>query len=314
MTCVRCWRRDPEVVCLVLVKFCFILNPRSGRNLGNTRLLDRTRAFIAQHALDARVVLTEHPRHATELARQAVAAGCEHVVAIGGDGTLNEVAAALIDSPAVLGLVPCGSGNGFGRHLGIKNDGPDAYQALLSGRVRTVDTGVANGHPFVNVMGVGFDAEISRRFNRLTKRGFAAYLHTTVRLYFGYRRENYCVQGSGAPFRGKAFLIAVANSDQYGNDCYIAPGASVSDGQLDLTVIRRADLVQSLPLAYRLFKGTVQRCDSVVCMRNSTFTIERDQPGPIHTDGEVHETGARVDIEVKPASLKVLVPLTHEPR
>ncbi|HRE80525.1 MAG TPA: diacylglycerol kinase family lipid kinase [Opitutaceae bacterium] len=290
------------------MKFRFILNPRSGRNLGNNRLLDRTRAFIARYALDATVVLTERPRHATELARQAVVDGCERVVAIGGDGTLNEVAAALIDSSAVLGLVPCGSGNGFGRHLGIKDDGPNAYRTLLSGRVRAVDTGVANGHPFVNVMGVGFDAEISRRFNRLTKRGFAAYLHTTVRLYLGYRRENYCVQGGGASFRGKAFLIAVANSDQYGNDCYIAPGASVSDGQLDLTVIRRADLLQSLPLAYRLFRGTVRQCDSVVCLRNPIFTIERDQPGPIHTDGEVHETVARVDIEVRPASLNVLIP------
>lgn len=290
------------------LKVRFILNPRSGRTPGNARLLEKTRAFVSAHGLSAEVVLTERPRHATKLARQAIADGCDRVVAVGGDGTLNEVATALIGSPSVLGLLPCGSGNGFGRHLGIVKAGDAAFQALLEGEVRTVDTGTVNGIPFVNVMGVGFDAEISTRFNQLTKRGFPAYLRTTLQLYFRYRRRSYTVRSGGEARQVRAFLIAVANSDQYGNNCYIAPGASVSDGALDLSVIKRADVLNALPLVYRLFSGTADRSSSMMCLRGSAFSIERDAPGPVHTDGEVHQTGRLLEIRVNPGSLKVVVP------
>ena len=154
-----------------MIKTRFIFNPRSGHNAKDPRLLERARAFIRVHALDADVVLTERPRHATELARRAVADGCGLVIAIGGDGTLNEVAAGLVGMPAVFGLVPCGSGNGLGRHLGIPGPGKGAFRLLLEGRVREIDTGVVNGIPFFNAMGFGFDAEIADRFNHLARRG-----------------------------------------------------------------------------------------------------------------------------------------------
>ncbi|TAG32653.1 MAG: diacylglycerol kinase family lipid kinase, partial [Verrucomicrobia bacterium] len=139
----------------------FIFNPRSGHNARNPWLLQRARDFILEHRLDAVVVPTERPRHATELARRALDEGCELVVAIGGDGTMNEVASALVGSSATLGLIPCGSGNGLGRHLGIPGPGKGAFRALLSGHTRTIDTGIADRHPFFNATGLGFDAEIS---------------------------------------------------------------------------------------------------------------------------------------------------------
>ncbi|MFH1499559.1 MAG: diacylglycerol kinase family protein [Verrucomicrobiota bacterium] len=290
------------------MKIRFIFNPRSGHNARNPYLLERTRLFIAEHRLDADVVLTSHPRHATELARRAVDEGCDRVVAIGGDGTLNEVAAALVNTPAALGLIPCGSGNGLGRHLGIPGPGKGAYRTLLTGRVRQIDTGTAAGIPFFNAMGVGFDAEISTRFNHLHRRGLGAYIRTGFKAWNDYRPEHYRIQNGTSSVETAAFIATVANSDQYGNDCFIAPGASVDDGQLDLTLLTKVNLLTALPLAARLFAGKIGGGAGVIRLRGDHFTITRERPGPLHTDGEVHETGATIDVRVLPRSLNIVVP------
>ncbi len=247
------------------MKARFIFNPRSGHNARNPYLLDRAKAFIAEQRLDATVVLTERPRHATDLARAAVTDGCDLVVAIGGDGTMNEVAAALTGTTTALGLIPCGSGNGLGRHLGIPNPGQGAFRALLHGRPRAMDVGFANGIPFFNAMGLGFDAEISEQFNHLTRRGLPAYVRTTGRLWFKYQPQLYTIRNGTSQLTTPAFIVAVANSDQYGNDCFIAPGATVDDGELDLTVIKRVSLLSALPLAAPSSKKSTAAVRSRVC-------------------------------------------------
>lgn len=291
-----------------MIKTRFIFNPRSGHNAKNPRLLDRARAFIREHALDANVVLTERPRHATELARRAVTEGCGLVVAIGGDGTLNEVAAGLVGTNAVFGLIPCGSGNGLGRHLGIPGPGQGAFRTLIEGRVRAIDTGEINGIPFFNAAGFGFDAEIAHRFNQLTRRGLSAYVRTTLGALAHYRAQPCLIRNGVASLQTNAFLLTVANSDQYGNDCFIAPGASVEDGQLDLTVITRASVFNAGPLAARLFLKKIGGSSSVVRLRGDHFTIERAAPGLIHTDGETHVADATLEIVVRPRSLRIMVP------
>ena len=287
----------------------FIFNPRSGHNARNPWLVGYTRAFIAEHGLDADVVPTERPRHATELALRALDEGRRLVVAIGGDGTMNEVASALVGTDATLGLIPCGSGNGLGRYLGIPGPGKGAYRALLAGHTRLIDSGLAAGHRFFNAMGLGFDAEISARFNALGSRGLPAYARTTLKTLLGYRPQHYVIRGDGfSPLSAPAFLVAVANSDQYGNDCFIAPHARVDDGLLDLTLLRRLTFFNALPLAERLFTKRIDGSPSVVRLRAPRFVIERSAAGPIHTDGEVRECGREVEVAVHPSSLRVAVP------
>ena len=286
----------------------FIFNPHSGHNARNPWLLDRARAFIAEHKLDATVVPTEHPLHATDLARRAIDEGCGLVVAIGGDGTMNEVATALVGTDVTLGLIPCGSGNGLGRHLGIPGPGKGAFRALLANHSRVIDTGLADGHAFFNAMGLGFDAEISARFNALTSRGLSSYVRTASRTLFGYRTVNYTIHADDKEVSSRAFIVAVANSDQYGNDCYIAPGARVDDGLLDLTVIRRLTPFNVLPLAERLFTKRIAGSPSVTRLRAKRFVIERSAPGPLHTDGEVRESDASIEVRVLPSSLRIAVP------
>ena len=294
------------------MKTRFIFNPVSGMRARNVRLLPLLRDFIGGRALDADLVATEGPGHATVLAREAVQAGCTRVVAVGGDGTMNEVAQALLHTPASLGLVPCGSGNGLALHLGLPLAPIAALElvASLGGRVAAVDTGSVNGHPFFNAMGLGLDADVSRRFNLLTRRGLPAYARTAWTA-FSQRQSQLCtITANGQRESLEILLIAVANSDQYGNRAFIAPGARVDDGQLDLVAIRPVGLLGACAIGARLFLGNLDRSQHVRRLRGSHFTIERPAPGLVHTDGETHATGTTVEIAVHPRSLRLVVPAT----
>ncbi len=287
-----------------------IFNARSGRLRRNAQLLPLLRNFIAAHGLDAELVLTEGPGHATVLAREAVRDGCGRVIAVGGDGTVNEVAQALRDTPAVLAIVPTGSGNGLARHLRLPGS-PAAALALATAadvRVANLDTGAVNGRPFFNAMGLGLDAEISRRFNRLTRRGLPAYLRTALGAFLGCRAERCVVTAGGQTEALEVLLIAIANSDQYGNGARIAPGARADDGILDLVAVGRVGPVGGAILAARLFLGSFDRGPGVRHLRCARFRIERAAPGIIHTDGEVHPADALLEIVVHPRSLQVVVP------
>ena len=294
------------------MKTRFIFNPVSGRHARNARLLPLLRDFIGARALDADLVATEGPGHATELARAAVAAGCTRVVAVGGDGTMNEVAQALLHTPAALALVPCGSGNGLALHLGLPLSPLAALElvAAVGGRVVAVDTGSVNGRPFFNAMGLGLDAEVSRRFNHLTKRGLPAYARTAFAA-FAERKTEHCHITSGSRRESvEALLIAVANSDQYGNRAYIAPGARVDDGQLDLVAVGPVSLFGAAALGARLFLGNIDRSAGVRRFRGPRFTIERPAAGLVHTDGETHATSATIEVRVHPRSLRIVIPAT----
>ncbi|MDX2185461.1 MAG: diacylglycerol kinase family lipid kinase [Opitutaceae bacterium] len=290
-------------------RFKLIFNPKSGRNARDTRILERARRFV-QECPGAELAFTEAPHHATELAREAAEAGFDCVVAIGGDGTLNEVAAALAGTEVSLGLVPCGSGNGLGRHLGIPGPGRGAFKTLLEGRIRTIDTGVVNGIPFFNAMGLGFDAEISQRFNRLTRRGLGAYVRTTLRLLHAYQPEHYTIEWPGGGLRLEAFILAIANSDQYGNDCFIAPGARVDDGLVNLTALPRVSLGNAIPLAIRLFNRSIHQAGTVKTGQAPSFVIHRSRPGLVHTDGEIREMPQTLHVACRPRSLNIRVPGT----
>lgn len=292
------------------MKLRFIVNPRSGKRRRNAGILGLLREFIAARAIDGDIVSTEGPGHATEIARDAVAAGCLRIVAVGGDGTVNEVAQALIHSPAALGLVPCGSGNGLALHLELPTALSDALELATgtSGRIVELDTGTVNGLPFVNAMGMGLDAEVSRRFNRLARRGFIAYTRTALAAFLRRKAERCTISVGGHRELVDALLIAVANSDQYGNHAKIAPHARVDDGMLDLVAVRPTGLLGAGLLGAQLFLGSIDRSPRVRRLRGARFLIERPAAGLIHTDGETHVASATLEVLVRPRSLRFIVP------
>lgn len=292
------------------MKTRFIFNPVSGRNRRRPWFAASIRDFISSRSLDAELVTTDAPGHATELAREAAHAGCEQVVAVGGDGTMNEVAQALLHTPAALALVPCGSGNGLALHLGLPLAplGALALIAGAGGRVAALDTGAADGWPFFNAMGLGLDADVSHRFNSLAKRGLPGYVRTAIAAVRALRPERVCITSCNFRDEFDVLLVAVANSDQYGNNARIAPGARVDDGLLDLVAVAPVGLFGAALLAARLFTGTLHESSRVRRLRARRFVIDRVAPGLIHTDGETHSAGARVEVAVQPRSLRVLVP------
>lgn len=292
------------------MKTCFIFNPHSGRNRRRPWFAQSIREFIAARAIEARFAVTEGPGHATELAREAVRAGHEVVVAVGGDGTMNEVAQGVLNTPAALALVPCGSGNGLALHLGLPRSPLGALQlATGSGsRIVAVDTGLANGRPFFNAMGLGLDADVSQRFNRLTRRGLPAYARVAWSAVRELKPERCLITSGPRQEALEVLLIAIANSDQYGNNARIAPGARVDDGRLDLVAIKAVGFLGAATLVPRLFLGNIDQSPHVVRLTGPRFVIDRVTPGLIHTDGETHATPARVEIAVQPRSLRMLIP------
>lgn len=285
------------------LKTRFIVNPRSGRA---QRALPAVRAFAA--ARGAEVVLTERSRHASELAARALDHGVTLVVAVGGDGTMNEIASVLTGSAATLGLVPCGSGDGLGRHLGVHGTVAHALAILENGTPSVIDTATADGHPFFTASGIGFEAEIGQRFNQLQRRGFFRYLTTGAKAFRAWQAEDYTVHCAAEKISIRAFTLAVGNANQYGNDAFIAPGASVTDGLIDLCAVRPVTLWNAVPLLAQLFRGTLTDGRDALLRRAPRFVVERPAPGLLHTDGEIHSAGTAIEFVARPASLRIMCP------
>jgi diacylglycerol kinase (ATP) len=287
----------------VRLKTHFIVNPRSGKA---ATALEAVKSFARDRG--ATLTITERSGHAGELARRALAENCELIVAVGGDGTMNEIASILVNSHAIFGLIPCGSGDGLGRHLGIHGSIDRALTLLVDGKPRNIDTGLANGRPFFAVAGLGFEAEIATRFNRLTKRGFWRYLATSARAWRQFVPISCSVVHGRERESLRAFTVAVANTDQYGNGARIAPNALVDDGLLDLTAVPPVSIITALPLVVRLFSGRLFP-PSVWRRRAANFVVEDLPPGlTLHTDGETQPAGSQVNFSIQPASLRVMAP------
>lgn len=287
------------------MKALFLINERSGtRRRYDVRELIRGACDWLEHEL--------RPCNSKEELDGVIAGAARErfdvVYAVGGDGTVHEVAKRLIGTGLALGILPTGSGNGFARHVGLPTAPRDSLLACRNGRIATIDTAEVDGRPFVGVMGIGFDAYIAERFASSTTRGLRTYARETLRGFAAYRPEEYALAIDGAETRRTAFIIAVANSSQYGNDARIAPLASLQDGLLDVVVIRDKPLLRAPLMMARLFAGTIHRARGVDAAQGREIVIRRAAPGPAHLDGEPVTLGETLTVRVRPASLRVLVP------
>jgi diacylglycerol kinase (ATP) len=271
----------------------------------------RIEALLARHPVDGRVVLTAAPGHARALAREAIDAGADLVVAWGGDGTINEVASALVHGPAALGIVPVGSGNGLAREVGVPSSPGAALRAAITGTDRIIDAGELNGRIFFSAAGVGFDAHVAGVFASSSAhvRGFTSYAAAAVREMFRYRAGTYRISADGLPAREcRALFVSVANTRQWGNGALIAPGALMDDERLDLVIVAARPPIVVLANAWRLFAGSVSGWSAVSSMRVHAATITTTPPAPVHVDGEPAGVASAIDLRVVPAALRVRAP------
>jgi YegS/Rv2252/BmrU family lipid kinase len=258
------------------------------------------------------VFVTERPGHARDLARAAVARGARLVMAWGGDGTINEVASALVFGDVPLGIVPAGSGNGLARQLSISRTPADAIRQALGAEPRRIDVGEMGDRLFVNVAGIGFDAYVAWKFNEegSRHRGLVTYASIAGRALMTYTPASYTIRTDDADVACpavRAVLVTVANSPEFGNGAIIAPGARVDDGLLDLVVMEERSRLNTILQLPRLFQGTVDRAKGCSIRRIGRATIESDQPMVYHVDGEPVSGGTSLRVRVHPGALYVAV-------
>ncbi|HXA02297.1 MAG TPA: YegS/Rv2252/BmrU family lipid kinase [Cytophagaceae bacterium] len=287
-------------------KILFIINPVSG---GNRRkdMPQLIKANIDPDRLDAFIVMTEFRGHATILAEEALKQGIKRIVAVGGDGTINETARALLHTEASFGIIPSGSGNGLARHLKIPLDTIRALQVLNNAKIVSIDTGNVNGKAFFCTAGVGFDAHIGKVFADKKVRGFRTYISSAFNEFFRYKPSTYKLLIEGTEMEKKAFCITFANASQYGNNAYICPDAAIEDGFLDICIIEPFPLYAAFDMARRLFEKSIFNSKYVSRVRIKQFLLRSDQDMIAHVDGEPHEEGKEILVKVLPGSLKVMV-------
>ncbi len=288
-------------------RIVFVINPTSGTTNKDVmpQLIDK---YIDSDSNDVSTVFTEYAGHASEIASKCVNEGVDVVVAVGGDGTVNEVARALAESDTALGIVPCGSGNGLARHLMLPMNVKGALEIINNGLVHSLDYGIIDGHPFFCTCGMGFDAFISKKFASAGKRGPLTYIENVLKEGLKYEPETYELTLDGnetEPY--KAFLISVANASQYGNDAYIAPQASMSDGFLDVVIMEPFDILEAPQVGIDLMNKTLNKSSKIKCFKAKDIRIRRKEEGAIHYDGDPIDAGKDIHIQLRPHAIKMIV-------
>ena len=282
-----------------------LINPISGTRDKNG-ICDLTATRLQGGGIDLDIAHTQYKGHGAELARKAAEGGADIVVVAGGDGTVNEVASALLHTDTALGIIPCGSGNGLARSLGLPMDFEAAIDIIGRNMPCAVDCGVADGRPFFCTFGMGFDAVVTEKFASGERRGKMQYVRSALLEFINFTPDSYALEIDGEIYTEEALLIAVCNTPQYGNNAYIAPRASLTDGLLDVTVIRNSPVIQQAMAGIGLLSGQIDRNRYVDTFKAKDVKIIRLKDGPAQIDGEPLTLGRKVSIHCEPACLKVL--------
>jgi YegS/Rv2252/BmrU family lipid kinase len=294
----------------------FIVNPVSGTNQ-KKKVVKKIPEYFSKNSFDITIKYTEYAGHAAEIASEAVRLGVDIVVAVGGDGTVNETARVLVHSDVALGIVPCGSGNGLARHLFLPMNVDGALQIISECNIHTLDYGLINDKPFFCTAGVGFDAFLSDKFNKAGRRGFLTYVENALKEGVKYEPETYELEINEPQMENKqtykAFLITCANASQYGNDFYIAPHASMSDGLLDVTIMEPFSLLESAQIAYQLVNRTILQNSRIKTFRCKELTIRRASEDAIHIDGDPMQEGKELKVKLVAKDIKMVVNLNKQP-
>ncbi len=285
----------------------FIINPKSGRRK-RLYLIDRIRLYLDLKRYQPSFHFTEYAGHGREIVQRLLAEGVNYFVAVGGDGTVNEVGSALVHTHATMGILPTGSGNGLARHLGIPVALSLAVAIINRRRTVAIDAGTLQSKWFFCTTGIGFDAQIGHKFSQKKKRGFLSYLNTVVYEYQTYRSRKYTFQIDGKEYTRRAFLITIANAGQYGNNAFIAPRASITDGLFDVCILKPFPIFKSLIISLSLFSKSIERTNYLEVIRGRSVTFNEPRKKYIfHFDGEPMKFKTHIQIDLHHKALNVMI-------
>jgi YegS/Rv2252/BmrU family lipid kinase len=285
------------------MKIRFIINPISGT--GKQKGIEN---LIAKNLsnFDYTIVYTKESGSATEISRKAIEDKIDIVVAVGGDGTVNECAKAVIGTDTALGVIPCGSGNGFAYHIGMEKNIEQSIKQLNNCNITSIDSCTANGIPFVNVSGIGFDAHIAHLFANLTNRGFSNYIKLIYK-ELKYKARNYTIDYDGKTEQVNAILISFANASQYGNNFQISPHAKTDDGLIDFVIVKDFPRWKIPALLLKIAKGKAHLSKYIRIIQTDKMSITTNEK-VIHLDGEPYSLSSPIIIQIHPLTLKIFSP------
>jgi YegS/Rv2252/BmrU family lipid kinase len=285
-------------------KILFIVNPNSGTSKKESMEFAVAR-WVNKDKFEADVQYTQYAGHATEIVYQYRHL-YDAIVAVGGDGTVNEVAKALVNSETALYIVPTGSGNGLARHLHIPVGIRPALMRLNEVETTVIDTCTLNDTPFFCTSGMGFDAEVAHRFSLAKSRGLLTYLATSFNTFFTYEPQKYEIVVDGQVLHRQLHVLTCANAGQYGNDAYISPVADIEDGHVDLCMIKPIrSVISAITLSLRLFSYTMHQSSRMELIKAKSIIIKREKSDWVHIDGEPVAMPAELNYQILPRSLRV---------
>ncbi len=288
-------------------KILFIINPISGGR-DKKKIPALIDMYLDKTKFDYRISFTERVEHAFMLSKAALKEGYQIVVAVGGDGTVNEVAKGIFHTDTILGIIPFGSGNGLARTLKIPLKVIEAINNINNCYSIKIDSARLNNRMFFNMAGSGFDAEVSNEFAGDKKRGLLGYVRVAFQQIIKYKPQQYKISIDGKIIERQAFILSIANSSQYGNDAHIAPHADVRDGILDIVVVKPFHFIKLPLLAMYMFTNKADKTSYVEYFKGKKILIQREKADAIHLDGEPYIEDKDLNIEVLPLSLNVIVP------
>ena len=284
-----------------------IINPNSGTlsKKGIERWLPEK---LEDLGFEVDVRHTSGPGDATDIAADCARRGDYGVLACGGDGTVNEVGSGLVGTDTAMGIIPTGSGNGLARHLGIPVDVALSLKVLSADNIQACDYGLMNGRPFFCTFGVGFDAAVSQRFAEKHRRGLNSYVQSAFDEFIKYKSARYEIVVGDEVIVDRAFLVAVCNASQYGNNAFIAPAASISDGLLDVIVVHDGNFIEKAWMGVEMLTGSIGNHGKIKVFRTKSLTIRCNEVSSAHIDGEPINFPGEAKIECVPGKLKMFVP------
>ncbi|MCK9291982.1 MAG: diacylglycerol kinase family protein [Bacteroidales bacterium] len=286
----------------------FVVNPKAGQRRKES-FPDFVQARLNHQVFTFDIAFTQGQGHATTLAQQAVKDGADMVVAVGGDGTINEVARSLIGTTTALGIVPSGSGNGLARHLNIPLSFKGAIEAINEGNIVEIDTVKLNDQVFVSIAGVGYDALIAEQFAKDKHRGFFTYFKLVASLFPGYEPQDYTLTIDEKPMiTTKALFISLANSNQFGYNTIIAPNAQLNDGMIDVCIVQKPTIFELPIIINLLFLNKIHHSRQVKIFQANKLSLGRTTNPVVNLDGEPVQMDLMLQAEVNPLSLKVAIP------
>ena len=288
-------------------KIVFIINPVSGV-MEKDNVIDVIESLFHDSGLDYNVRFTTKAGHAVSICNEEIEKGANTIIAVGGDGTINEIAGVLKDTAIVMGIIPSGSGNGLARHLHISMNIRKAIKLVLKNNIKKIDTASINDELFVSIAGVGFDALVARKFAKSRRRGFISYLKIVTEKYPKYKPKEYEIRFDNHIEKVKALFITFNNSDQFGYNTAIAPHASVSDGFLDLCIAQKPPIVAIPRLANLLYWRKIDQSKYISTYKSKEFTVNTPKSNWVNVDGEPRRLGKELKVRIYPESLNVIVP------